>query len=67
VPQIWWFRWAVVGLGLLLGILLIAHRDAVAGALVMVAAVVRAVLLVAVQRRRANVRQRSQRWFDPKS
>ena len=56
MSSIWWLRWVVVAIGVTLGVILIARHNVLVGALILVMAVSRAAILVAIRRRRSAFR-----------
>ncbi len=56
--NIHWLRWLLVALGGVLAVVLILHGNVVIGVIIGTMAVVRAVLLTQLQRRRARWEQR---------
>jgi len=57
----------IVGLGATLGAVLIAHHNVLVGALILIMAISRAAILVAVRKRRGAFRARRRGKFGPPS
>jgi len=62
---VWWLRWLIVALGVALGVVLIARSNVLLGGLILVMALSRAAILVAVRKRRAAFRGPRRGRFGP--
>jgi hypothetical protein len=67
MTALWWLRWVLVAIALVLGAVLLTRHHVLFGLLVLAMAGVRAVILVAVGRRRAARRARRAARFGPPS
>jgi hypothetical protein len=65
VTSVWWLRWLIVAIGAVVGVVLIARHNVLIGALILVMAVSRAAILVAIAKRRAGFRARRRGRFGP--
>ena len=61
----WWLRWLIVVLGVALGLALVATDHWLIGVLVLALALARAALLIRIQRRRAQFRERRDGFGPP--
>ena len=56
MTSVWWVRWVLVALGAALGVILIARDNVLIGGLILVMALARAAILMAIRKRRASAR-----------
>jgi hypothetical protein len=66
MTALWWLRWAVVAIAVVIGVVLISRHAVLIGGLILLLAFVRGVLLVAIRRRRAAWRQWRRRFGPPR-
>lgn len=67
MSSVWWLRWVVVAIAVLIGAVLVDSGHLLIGVLVLALAASRIALLLAVRRRRAAFRAARTRRFDPPS
>jgi hypothetical protein len=67
MTSVWWLRWAMVVVGVAIGVFLLAQHDVVLGVLILAMALLRVGLLVANRNRRAAFQSRRRDRFGPPS
>ena len=65
MTSVWWLRWVLVAIGAALGVILIARGNVLIGGLILVMALARAAVLVALRKRRATFRATRRGRFGP--
>ena len=65
MASVWWLRWVIVGIALLIGVVLIGSHHMLIGILILALATARAYLLVTIRKRREAFRARRTDRFGP--